>query len=156
MQTHNLKYPFLMAFAVLCFTTTHAATTPPNPFCSFLPWLSPTRTVLLQEGEPIFLELVSDIDVDNIEINNTINFRVSSNVMVEGKEAIRAHTTAVGVVSRIERSTTNTTAKVQINVCHIRAVDGQQVLVDGPTNLTLTNQGANVTVYVKNEVNIKL
>ena len=154
--TFILRLFMATATLILCVQTNIFATSYPPSVCSLFAHLSPNRTITLQEGEPIYLELTSDINPDNIEVNNTINFRVISNVLVEGKEVIRAFTPAVGVVNRIEHSTTNTGAKIQVTVRHIRAVDGQQILVDGPTNLMAANIGTNVTVYVKNKIEIKL
>jgi hypothetical protein len=155
MQTRNIRYPFILALAafILCVNTTNAATLSPSP-CPFFSLLSPNRTVLLMEGEPIYLELTSDTDINNLEVGNSLNFRVVSNVMVDGREVVRAFTPAVGTVNRIERSTTNTSAKVQVTVRHVRAVDGQQVLVEGPTNLMVLTLGTQTTVYVKNEIGI--
>ena len=116
--------------------------------------VAPSRSITLKEGEPIFLELMNDYDIDKIEVGNTVQFRVTSNVLVDGREVIRAFSSAHGVVSRKSNSTTNASGSIQLTVRHIRAVDGQQVLVDGPTNLTSTQIGTTVTVYVKNAIEI--
>jgi hypothetical protein len=114
------------------------------------------RTVNLQEGEPIYLELVSDTKVDDLEIGNALQFRVNTNVIIDGKEVVRAFTVATGSVSKIEKSGYNTYPKIQINIRHVRAVDGQQILVDGPNNLNDLTIGTQLTVYVKSALKIEV
>jgi hypothetical protein len=157
MQTRNLTFSFIVALATFIFGTDTANAALPSPTpCSFLSLFSPTRTVVLMEGEPIYLELTSDADINNLEIGTPLNFRVLSNVLVDGREVVRAFTPAIGTVSRIERPTTNSVGKVQISVRHIRAVDGQQVFVSGPTNVMTLTLGAQTTVYVQNEIAIQV
>ena len=83
----------------------------------------------LKEGEAIYLEVINNPIPADSEIGNTIDFKTTSNVLVDGKEVIRAGSPARGRIKRIERSGSNTTGQIQIEVEHIRAVDGQQVLV---------------------------
>ncbi len=108
----------------------------------------------LKEGEPIFLEVVNNPQIGEVEIGNTVDFKTTSNVIVDGKEVLRAGTPARGRVKRIERPGYNTTGQLQIEVEHIRAVDGQQVLVFSPINLSNWNIGTSTTVYVKNAIRI--
>ena len=119
-------------------------------------FFSPNRLITLQEGEPVFLEIMNDGDIDKLEVGNSIQFRVVSNVIVDGKEVIRAFAPAVGTVTRKEGSTYNTNGKIQVNVRHVRAVDGKQVLVDGPINLNSLAIGTQTTVYVKNAIDIEV
>jgi hypothetical protein len=157
MQTRNFTYSFIVALAAFIFCSNTANAALPSPTtCSLFSCFSPNRTVLLMEGEPIYLELTSDADINNLEIGTPLNFRVLSNVLVDGREVIRAFTPAIGTVTRIESPTTNTVGKVQITVRHIRAVDGQQVLVNGPTNLMTLTLGVQTTVYVQNEIGIQV
>lgn len=157
MQTRSFTYSFIVALTAFLFSfnTANAATPSPSP-CPFFSLLSPNRTVVLMEGEPIYLELTSDTKIEDLEVGAALNFRTVSNVLVDSREVVRAFTPAVGTINRIERSTTNTTGKVQITVRHIRAVDGQQILVEGPTNLITLTLGAQTTVYVKNEIAIQV
>jgi hypothetical protein len=108
----------------------------------------------LKVGEPIYLEIIKDENIDQIEIGHPIQFRVTSNVIVDGKEVIRAQSPAIGTVLRKENTGYNTNAKIQIEVRHVRAVDGQQVLVFGPINLNNLNIHTPTTVYVKNDIKI--
>jgi hypothetical protein len=103
----------------------------------------------IKEGEPVFLEIMNDADIDKLEVGNQIQFRTTTNVMVEGKEVIRAFSPAIGIVLSKEGSTYNTSAKIKVEVRHIRAVDGQQILVTGPINLNNLNITTPTTVYVK-------
>jgi hypothetical protein len=157
MQTRNITFPLILALATFIFNSNTANAALPSPIpCSFLSWFSPTRTVVLMEGEPIYLELTSDADINNLEVGTPLNFRVLSNVLVDGREVVRAFTPAVGSVSRIERPTVNSGGKVQFSVRHIRAVDGQPILVNGPTNMMTLTLGAQTTVYVQNEIAIQV
>jgi hypothetical protein len=112
------------------------------------------QTREIKEGEPIYLEIIKDENIDQIEIGNQIQFKVTSNVIVDGKEVIRAQSPAIGTVLRVEKSGYNTNGKIQIEVRHVRAVDGQQVLVFGPINLNNLNIHTPTTVYVKNQIKI--
>ena len=108
----------------------------------------------LKEGEPVFLEIVNNPIIADIEIGNVVDFKTSSNVIVDGKEVIRAGSIAKGRIKRIERPGYNTTGLIQVEVEHIRAVDGQQVLVFSPINLSNWSIGTATTVYVKNQIRI--
>ena len=108
----------------------------------------------LKEGEPIYLEVINNPVLADIEIGNVVDFKTTSNVIVGGKEVIRAGSPARGRVKRVERSGSNTTGQIQVEVEHIRTVDGQQVLVSGPINLSNWSIGTSTTVYVKNALRI--
>ena len=108
----------------------------------------------LKEGEPVYLEIVNNPQIAEVEVGNTIDFKTTSNVIVDGREVLRAGTPARGRVKRIERPGYNTTGQLQVEVEHIRAVDGQQVLVFSPINLSNWNIGMSTTVYVKNAIRI--
>jgi hypothetical protein len=110
----------------------------------------------IKEGEPIMLEIQNDGDIDKLEIGNQITFRTTTNVIVEGKEVIRAFSSAVGTVLEKSNSGYNTGASIKVEVRHIRAVDGSQVLVTGPINLTNLNIHTPTTVYVKNPLIVEV
>ena len=112
------------------------------------------QTRELKEGEPIYLEVINNPVPADSEIGNTVDFKTTSNVIVNGKEVIRAGSPARGRIKRIERSGSNTTGQIQVEVEHIRAVDGQQVLVFSPINLSNWNIGTSTTVYVKNAIRV--
>jgi hypothetical protein len=150
MKTLNIRL-FVMVALVASLTKTYASE---FPFPKFLSCLSPTRDITIKEGEPVYLELVSDTNIDDLQAGNVLQFRVNTNVIVDGKEVVRAFTTAIGTVLKVEGSGYNTSPKIQVNIRHIRAVDGQQILVDGPHNLNNLTIGAPLTVYVKNPVKI--
>jgi hypothetical protein len=160
MQIKFFSYTFLILLFISGSISANYAATKSGPTFPIITrvseWLSPNRTVTLKEGEPVYLELMNDYDASKLEVGNTVQFRVTTNVIVDKREVIRAFSTAIGVVSRKEDATTNTNGKVQFTVRHVRAVDGQQVLVDGPSNLMMPTIGTQVTVYVKNEVDVKV
>ena len=108
----------------------------------------------LKEGEPIFLEIVNNSLIADAEIGNIVDFKTTSNVLVDGREVVRAGSPAKGRIKRIERPGYNTTGQIQIEVEHIRAVDGQQVLVFSPINLSNWSIGTGTTVYVKNAIRV--
>ena len=115
---------------------------------------STAQTRELKEGEPIYLEVVNNPLINEVEVGNIVEFKTTSNVIVDGKEVVRAGSPAKGKIKRIERPGYNTTGQLQIEVEHIRAVDGQQVLVFSPINLSNWNIGTSTTVYVKNAIRI--
>jgi hypothetical protein len=151
------KYRFsaIAALLFVAFNSLSAANFPPS-VCELIRSFAPNRTVVLAEGEPIYLELTSDAALDELEVGNQLNFRVTSNVLIDSKEAVRAFTPAIGTINRIEYPTTNTDGRIQVTVRHVRAVDGQQVLVEGPTNWISLKIGAQTTVYVKNEIRVEV
>lgn len=112
------------------------------------------QTRELKEGEPVYLEIVNNPVISDIEIGNVIDFKTTSNVIVDGREVVRAGAPAKGRIKRIERPGYNTTGLIQVEVEHIRAVDGQQVLVFSPINLSNWSIGTGTTVYVKNPLRI--
>jgi hypothetical protein len=114
------------------------------------------QTREIKEGEPIYLEIQNNPDLATIEVGHPIQFRTTSNVIVDGKEVVRAFSPAVGTVLSVERQGYNTAGNIKIEVRHIRAVDGQQVLVSGPINLSVPNIHTSTTVYVKNAVRIEV
>ena len=44
----------------------------------------------LKEGEPIFLEIVNNPLIADAEIGHVVEFKTTSNVLVDGKEVVRA------------------------------------------------------------------
>jgi hypothetical protein len=110
----------------------------------------------IKEGEPIFLEIQNNPDLATLEIGQQIQFRTTSNVLVDGREVIRAFTPAVGTVLEIQRQGYNTNGNIKVEVRHIRAVDGQQVLVSGPLNISVPNIHTQTTVYVKNQIFVEV
>jgi hypothetical protein len=125
-------------------------------FIVFGTFAATAQTREIKEGEPIELEIQNNPDLATIEIGHQIQFRTTSNVMVNGKEVIRAFAPANGTVLGVVRSGTNTAGSIKIEVRHIRAVDGQQVLVSGPINLSVPNIHTPTTVYVKNALRIEV
>ena len=114
------------------------------------------QTREIKEGEPIYLEVQNNPDVSIIQIGDPIQFRTTSNVIVDGKEVIRAFAPAVGTVLGIERSGYNTSGIIKIEVRHIRTVDGQQLLVTGIINVSMPNIHTPATVYVKNALRVEV
>ena len=106
----------------------------------------------LKEGEPIFLEIINNPIIADAEIGNPVDFKVNSNVIVDGKEVVRAGAPARGRIKRIERPGYNTTGLMQVEVEHVRAVDGQQVLVFSVINLSNWSIGTSTSVSVKNAI----
>jgi hypothetical protein len=104
----------------------------------------------IKEGELISLEIQSNPDVPVLQIGDPIQFRTTSNVVIEGREVVRAFAPAVGTVLSIERAGYNTNGSIKIEVRHIRAVDGQPILVSGIINVIAPNIHTAATVYVKN------
>ena len=104
----------------------------------------------LKEGEPIFLEIVNNSLIADAEIGNIVDFKTTSNVLVDGREVVRAGSPAKGRIKRIERPSYNTTGLIQVEVEHVRAVDGQQFWVYSVVNLSNWSIGISTSVSVKN------
>ena len=110
----------------------------------------------LKEGEPIYLEIVSNPLIADAEIGHVVEFKTTSNVLVDGKEVVRAGSPAKGRIKRIERPGYNTTGLIQVEVEHVRAVDGQQVWVYSVINLSNWNISTSTSVFVKNAIWINI
>lgn len=110
----------------------------------------------LKEGEPIFLEIVNNPLIADAEIGHVVEFKTTSNVLVDGKEVVRAGSPAKGRIKRIERPGYNTTGLLQVEVEHVRAVDGQQVWVYNVINLSNWSIGTSTSVSVKNAIWINI
>jgi hypothetical protein len=108
----------------------------------------------IRTGEPIFLEVINNPIIAEAEVGNIVDFKTSSNVIINGKEVIRAGAPARGRIKRIERPGYNTTGQLQIEIDYVRAIDGQQVLVYSPNNLANWSMGTGMTVNVKNDYRI--
>ena len=104
----------------------------------------------LKEGEPIYLEIVGNPIIADAEIGNVVEFKTTSNVIVDGREVVRAGSPAKGRIKRIERPGYNTTGLIQVEVEHVRAVDGQQFWVYSVVNLSNWSIGISTSVSVKN------
>ena len=99
----------------------------------FMSFTTAGPTVTLKAGTVIPLVLDSTIDGNNAKVGQNVNFRVTSDVIVDGKTVISAGSLAKGQVVRSEKNgLLGSAGEVEIAVKSIQAVDGTNVyLADG-------------------------
>ena len=145
---------FLLAFANFA----QAATPSVNPvFCA------PHRTVTLKASTAIVCELNQRMTLDEVKEGSTIRFKVRSNVMAEGRIAIKTGAVAIGRVTYIKEASHNDKAEIGIELRQVQAVDGQTVELDGNLEVTIgafpnegltAMPGKTLTAQVLNDMDI--
>lgn len=123
------------------------------------------RKVTLSAGTLILLELTEKIESSNMTVGQLIKFKVRSNVSVDGKVSVRTGALAIGRVKAISLSTYNNPEELHIEVTSVKAVDGQQISLDGdeqiikgdfPGQASTAKTGTIITATVRNDVEIKI
>lgn len=88
--------------------------------------------VVLNAGTNVPLETTSMIRSDQVSVGQTIDFRVTFDVKVEGKTVISAGSIAKGQVMRAQRAKElGKEGFLEIQIKSVTAVDGQQVFLTG-------------------------
>ena len=122
------------------------------------------KKVDLLAGTTVMLELAERISSQSMTSGQLIKFRVSTNVVVDGKIAIRTGALAIGRVKSVRPSSYNNAEEITIEVTTVQAVDGQQVALDGKEQTfkgqfsnqgTDANVGLAITSTVMNNITIK-
>ena len=67
--------------------------------CLFSGIIFAAETVTLKDGTPVMLKLTEEVSTGTKNINDSIHFEVSRDVMVDGKVAIKAGSPAEGTVT---------------------------------------------------------
>ncbi len=128
--THVMKHIFFSLALSLSFALTAQAEDPiPAPVFKVCHLFD--KNVELPAGTPVFLELNQKLECSEIQEGHSINFKVTQDVVVEGEILIRTGSIAKGEVTVLKASTYNGGAEVRIELKYVRAVDGQQVALNG-------------------------
>ena len=156
------KYMFftlVFAFFGLQLTAANAApTTTENCTIDF------GRKVTLKAGTLILMELAEQINSDRMTIGQLVKFKVTTDVVVDGKIAIRTGAFAYGRVKSIAETTYNNAAEISFEVNSVQSVDGQQIALNGAEQIikgAFANQGSTaktgttITATVMNDVEVK-
>ena len=85
------------------------------------------ETIVVKAGTPVHLELVDNIDGNKVKQGQTVDFRVISDVIVDGKKVITAGSMAKGqIVEQKKSSLLGIPGEVQISIKHVIATDGTE------------------------------
>ncbi|TVR88459.1 MAG: hypothetical protein EA411_05115 [Saprospirales bacterium] len=100
-------------------------------FMSFKVYDNAGDTVL-RAGTSISLETMHTLRSDQVQVGQNIDFRVRSDVKVDGKTVIEAGTIARGQVIRAQRARgIGREGYVEVQLRSVQAVDGQEVILSG-------------------------
>lgn len=92
--------------------------------------------VTLRAGTIVSVELREELDSRYVEVGNTIDLEVRSNVTVNGKVVIAAGSIAEGEVVRVMKDCRNCQHSIQIEVTSAQSVDGQRIRLRGAPHKT--------------------
>lgn len=121
--------------------------------------------VTLQAGTLVLLETSEKIQSSQVTVGKSLQFRVRTQVMAQGRVVIRSGAIAVGRVRAIRSYTFNQAEEISIELQYVQAVDGQMVPLNG-NEQTLKGQfagqeatiesGTAITAHVTNTIEIKV
>ena len=90
------------------------------------------KTYVLRAGTMVGLETVSVLTSDNATLGQTVDFRVTRDVMVDGKTVIAAGSIAKGQIVRSQRAKAlGKGGFLEVKIKSVTAVDGQEVYLTG-------------------------
>lgn len=123
------------------------------------------KDVTLNAGSVILLETNEKIQSGQVTVGKTVQFKVRTNVMAQGRVAIRSGALATGRVKAIEPYTYNNPEEIRIELLYVQAVDGQMIPLNG-NEQTIRGQfagqdaaiefGTSITANVTNTIEIKV
>jgi hypothetical protein len=88
--------------------------------------------VVLRAGSSITLETMHTLRSDQVQVGQTIDFRVRADVKVDGKTVVRAGSIAKGQVIRAQRARgIGREGFVEVQIRSVEAVDGQEIPLSG-------------------------
>lgn len=87
--------------------------------------------ITLRAGTVISLQLNEEISAEEVEVGNTLDFFVRSNVTVNGKVVVAAGSIAEGMVTKVKKACNGECAQITITVDNVQAVDGQRIYLRG-------------------------
>lgn len=121
--------------------------------------------VTLDAGTLVMLENTEQFNSDEVTVGKVLKFRVTANVVVNGKTAITTGAIAVGRVKAIEENTYNYPERITITLMSAQAVDGQQVPLNGmeqtfsgrfPGEGVTVETGQSILAMVMNNMEIRV
>lgn len=152
-----MKNTILTVITLFALITSNYAATPITPALF--------GQVELPAGTIIYLETNEKVTTAQATVGQLVQFRVRTNVVVNGKVVIVSGALAIGRIKSLSEATFNDPAEVTIELTSVQAVDGQQVVLNGieqtikgkfPNEGTIVNIGTAITSTVMNNIKIKV
>lgn len=128
-----------------------------------------TAQVTLRAGTVVSLSLNEEISSDEIQIGNSLDFLVRSNVVVNGQVVIASGSIAEGWVKKVTKGCDGRCANITITVENVQTVDGQRIYLrsiphkvtanccsecDNYPNAATLHIGTNLSARVLNDADI--
>lgn len=89
-------------------------------------------TIKLPAGTLVPLETTQMISTETLQVGQTVDLRVTSDVKVDGKVVIPAGSIAKGQVSRADKpKAIGKEGRLEIQIKSVRAIDGQEIPLSG-------------------------
>ncbi|HMX40759.1 MAG TPA: hypothetical protein PKD78_10545 [Saprospiraceae bacterium] len=158
-----MKHTLIICFfSLLAATPIHAQE---DPLPVSMPKGIFDNDVTLKAGTLVLLETSEKVQSSQVTVGKTLQFRVCTNVMAQGRVAIRGGALAMGRVKAIEPYTFNSPEQIRIELLYVQAADGQMIPLNG-NEQTIKGQfpgqdasievGTAITAHVTNTVEIKI
>lgn len=110
----------------------------------FMSFTMPGEVVVLKAGTSIPMDLMTSLSGNNTRNGQIIDFRVTSDVKVNGKTVITAGSVAQGqVVKSKKNGLFGTAGELEVAVKSVRAVDGTMIYLSGSS---LSDEGSDKLV----------
>ena len=101
----------------------------------------PGQVVVIKAGTVVPMELVNSLTSKNARSGQMVDFRVTSDIVVDGKVVIAAGSIAQGQITRVEKSgLLGSAGELEVTVRSVKAVDGTNVFF---TSNTIGYEGRN-------------
>jgi len=125
--------------------------------------------VTLRAGTIVSLTLNEEVNSDEIQVGNSLDFMVRSNVVVNGQVVISSGSIAEGWVKKVTKGCDGRCANITITVENVQTVDGQRIYLrsiphkvtanccsdcDNYPNAASLNIGTNISARILNDSNI--
>ncbi len=165
-----MKKLVLNLVVLLAFTFSNAtfgALMLPTTTDSYCP--APPTMVTLKAGTIVSLQLNEEVKASEIEVGNTLDFFVRSNVTVNGNVVIAAGSIAEGWVKKVTKGCNGKCSHITITVENVQAVDGQRIYLrsiphkvtanccqscGNPPNDAVLQIGTSLSARILNDVDI--
>jgi hypothetical protein len=150
---------FLSLFTLAAIANTESSFEAPFTNNSFL-----HKKTTLPAGTLILLETTETLDASQMTIGQLIQFKVKTDVMVNGKKLIATGAQATGRVKDLGKGSYNHSGTVTIEITYVQAVDGQQVSMNGQEQQmkgyhkgqsAKIQTGTAISAYVMNDTEIR-
>tara|TARA_B110000305_G_scaffold182627_1_gene202791 strand:+ start:491 stop:1054 length:564 start_codon:yes stop_codon:yes gene_type:complete len=98
----------------------------------FVSWTPSSPGVVLKAGTNIPLETLTQISSSNMGVGQTIDFRVTRDILADGKTAIEAGSIAKGQIVRSQAPKSfGKPGFLEVKITSVTAIDGQEVYLAG-------------------------